>query len=63
MGKLTDYYHNAKFDICHIYSVRENRDVKVFATYGQSAGRPDTDHYIDIFHASQKLSDTVVTLK
>ena len=28
---------HAKFDIYHTYSVRENRNVKVFATYGQLA--------------------------
>ena len=41
-------YH-ATFDIYHIYSVRENRNFKVFATYGHSAGGPDTDHYKDTF--------------
>ena len=46
--KLNDYYHHAKFDIYHMYSVRENCNVKLFAKYGQSAaGRLNTDHYID----------------
>ena len=40
---LNKRYHHAKFDIYHIYSVRENRKVKVFATYGQSAGQLITD--------------------
>ena len=32
---------NAKVDIYRIYSVRENRNVNVFGTYGRSAaGRP-----------------------
>ena len=37
--KLNEYYHHAKFDSYHIYSVRENFNVKDFATYGHSAGR------------------------
>ena len=36
----------AKFEIYHIYSVRENRSVKSYATYGHSAGQPNIDHYI-----------------
>ena len=36
--ELNKLYHQAKFDIYHIYSVQENRNVKVFATYGHSAG-------------------------
>ena len=51
MGKLNEYYHHIKFDIFHVYSVRENRNVKAFATYEQSAGQlasgTNTDHYID----------------
>ena len=38
--KLNEYYHRAKFDISHIYSVQENFNVKVFASYGYSADRP-----------------------
>ena len=30
-----------------IFSVRENRNIKVFAAYGHAAGRPDTGHYIE----------------
>ena len=45
--KLNEYYHYSKFDIYHIYSVRENRNIKVFAAYGHAAGRPDTGHYIE----------------
>ena len=49
--KLNEYYHQAKFDIYHIYGVWDNQNVKVFATYGRSAvrlaGQPDTDHYTD----------------
>ena len=48
---LNEYYHHAKLDMYRIYSVRENRTVKVFATYGHTAGRPagqpNFDHYID----------------
>ena len=49
--KLSKYYHHAKFDSYYVYSVRENRNVKVFATYGHLvgwpvlAGRPYADHY------------------
>ena len=42
-AKINEYYHHKKFDDNHIYSVRENRNVKVFATYGHSAGRPNAD--------------------
>ena len=31
-AKLNKHYNHAKFDIYYIYSVRENRNVKVFAT-------------------------------
>ena len=31
--KLNEYYHHAKFDIYHVYSVWENRNIKVFDTY------------------------------
>ena len=35
--------------------VSEEIAMLVFATYGLSAGRPNTDHYIDSqFHASEK---------
>ena len=35
------YYHHAKVDmIYHIYSVCENRNVKVFATYQQLTSWP-----------------------
>ena len=33
--KFDEYYHHAKFDIYHIYSVLENHNIKVFATYQQ----------------------------
>ena len=36
MAKLTENYHHAKFDIYHSFSVWENGNVKVFATYEQS---------------------------
>ena len=39
-------YH-ATFDIYRIYSVRENRNIKIVTTYGHSAGRSHTDHYTD----------------
>ena len=53
MVKLSEYYHHAKFDIHHIYSVRENLIINVFATYGHSVGQPNTDYYLDsIFHES-----------
>ena len=45
--KVSEYYYQAKFEIYHVYSFRENRNVKVFATCGQSAGQSNTDHYID----------------
>ena len=53
--KFNEYYHHAKFDTGHIYSVRENRNVKVFATYGQSAGLTLIIKYTQIFHGSQKV--------
>ena len=43
----SEYYYHEKFKIYHIYSARENRNVNVFDTYWQSAGRPNTDHYLD----------------
>ena len=36
--KLSEYYHQAKSDIYDIYSVGENCNVTVFATYIQLAG-------------------------
>ena len=40
-----------KIDIFHIYTIRKNCTIDVFATQGQSAGRPTdrryADHYID----------------
>ena len=47
--KRNEYYHHAKFDIYYIiYSVRENRNVKISThTDTRPAGRPNTDHYID----------------
>ena len=45
--KLGEYYHHANFDIYHIYNVWENCNVKVFATYRQSASPPNTDLYTD----------------
>ena len=38
--KMNNYYYHAKFDIYHIYSVRENQNFKVFATYGHSTSWP-----------------------
>ena len=38
----------------HIYSVWESSSVKVFATCGQSAGWPNTDHYMITFLMSVK---------
>ena len=38
--KLDEYCHHVKFDIHHIYSLHENHNLKVFATYRQSAGWP-----------------------
>ena len=37
---LNEYYHHAKFDIYHTYSIRENHNVKAFAIYVHSAGWP-----------------------
>ena len=51
--KLNEQYYHAKFDIHHIYSVRENRNVKVFATpYNHPAGLTLIITGIYIFHAS-----------
>ena len=40
-----------KMDIFYIYTIRKNCTIDVFATQGQSAGRPTdrryADHYID----------------
>ena len=41
--KLNEHYNHAKFDIYQIYSVRENRHVKVFAL---SSKNTNTDRYI-----------------
>ena len=38
---------------CYIYSVQENHNAKLFAAYGQSAGPPDTDHYMDSHFSSE----------
>ena len=38
--KLNKYYHHAKFEIYHSYCVWQNCNVKVFATYGNSADKP-----------------------
>ena len=50
--KLTEYYHHAKFDICHIYSDQENHNVKAFAAHGHSDGQTAYSH--SSYHASQK---------
>ena len=49
--KLNECYHHAEFDIHHIYIVRENHNIKVFATYGHLAGQPNTNHYIDSYYS------------
>ena len=54
------YNHSAKCDNDHIHRVQENRNVRVFAINGHSAGRPSTDHYTDshfscIFILSQNV--------
>ena len=54
--KLNKYYHHAKFDICHVYSVRENRTVIFFfniRTIGWPAGLTLINTYTHIFHESQ----------
>ena len=65
--KLNNYYHHAKFDLHHTYSVQENHNVKVFATYGHLAGRaarpPASQTLIIIiktlfFHLSPKWQST-----
>ena len=38
--KLNEYYLHAKFDIYHIYSVRENCNIKVFATCVRTGYQP-----------------------
>ena len=54
--KLYECYHHVKFDVYHVYRVGENRNVKVFATDGHSAGRPNTHHYIDLqFSSDSKM--------
>ena len=47
-----------KFAVYHIYGVQENPNVKVFATYGQSAirPRPTTDHYRDSHFSCESKS-------
>ena len=54
---------NSQFDIYHIDIVRENYNVKVFAQYGHSAGITVIITETYIFHVSQNLFDTAVTLK
>ena len=46
----------------YIHCVPENRIVKVFATYGHSAGRPNTDYYIEsnTLNVSQKQTSLPV---
>ena len=40
MINLSEFCNHAKFDIYNIYSVWENNNVKVFATYGHLDGQP-----------------------
>ena len=54
-GKFSELYHHAKFDIYHIYGVRENLSV-IFAQHclvGRSVGPTLIITYI--FHVSQKI--------
>ena len=51
--KLNEHYYQAKFGIYHIYSVRENYNVKVLATY-RPAGQTLIITSIHIFHGCQK---------
>ena len=37
--QLREYYYHTKFDIYHIYSVWVNRNINIFATYGQLASQ------------------------
>ena len=46
---LSEYYHHAKFDIYHIYSVREKCNIYVFATYGHYISKPNK-----VFHLAQQ---------
>ena len=61
--KFNGHYHNSKLDIYHTHSVRENRNVKVFAIYEQGAisrqaGLTQVITEIHIFHVCQKLSQS-----
>ena len=38
--KLDEIYQHAQSDVYHVYSARENRIVKIFATNERSARRP-----------------------
>ena len=44
--QLNEHYHHTKFDIYLIYTVQENRNVKVSTIYRLSACLPDIDHHI-----------------
>ena len=70
--KLSEYYHHAKFDICHIYGDWENRNIKFLPhTDTGLASQPNTDHHTDShFSVKSKAvsnfdsdSETPVTLK
>ena len=52
--KLNQYYHHAKFDNYHTYTVRENLSVKVFAIYRQSAALTLIIKWTHIFHGVNK---------
>ena len=54
MGRAQWELPSGKFDIYHIQSIRENRNVNVFATYGHLAGRPQHRSLHYICHVSQK---------
>ena len=60
--KFSDYYHHAKFDIYYVNSVQENHTVKVFTTYGQAAGWPETDHHRLIFSCESKKQKNLVNI-
>ena len=57
--ELNKLYHQAKFDIYHIYSVRENRNVNVLAMRDiQPCGRSNTNQYKDsLFSCESKVTE------
>ena len=55
--KLNEWYYRAKFDISHIYGVRENR----LCHAEQTAGRPNTNPYVDSHFSCESKTQFAVS--